>query len=185
MRLRLRSGWHVLQGIWFSTTAHTASIAEGDLVDVAYNPQVNEYRGNRSAQLNILDIRPHCQAACDMNVSDYRALRRGDIGAEAAMRLLPDRSVLAAVWKYLAACPGESIEEDPGCLCRKLVRWSGMPLSLGKMLACLDIFADVGLLQIQRMHKNITIRLLPAQQKADLQESRTLQLLQNLSNTEH
>ena len=61
MRLRLRSGWHTLQGIWFSTCPQTASIAEGDMVDVAFLPQVNEYRGERTAQLNVVDIRPHCQ----------------------------------------------------------------------------------------------------------------------------
>ena len=63
------------------------------------------------------------------------------------------------------------------CLCRKIVRWSEMPLSLGQLLTCLDIFADVHLLQMQRYHKYITIRLLPCQQKADLTSSRTMQRL--------
>ena len=184
MRVRLRSGWHVLQGIWFSSTAQSASIAEGDTVDVAYNPQINEYRGEKTAQLNILDIRPSCKEACDLDMADYRAMRRGELGSAGAARLLPDRSVQEMVWKYLYACPGESITEEPGCLCRKLVRWSGMPLSLGKMLICLDIFADVGLLQIQRLRKNMTIRLVPAPCKADLQESRTLQMLQKLKESE-
>ena len=63
------------------------------------------------------------------------------------------------------------------CLCRKIVRWSGLPLDLGKMLVCLDIFADVDLLELGRVHKNITVRLLPAQGKADLETSATMQLL--------
>ena len=62
-------------------------------------------------------------------------------------------------------------------LCRKIVRWSGQPLSLGKLLTCLDIFADVELLQLHRMHKHIIIRLTPGQTKADLNRSRTMQLL--------
>ena len=63
------------------------------------------------------------------------------------------------------------------CLCRKIVRWSGSPLSLGKLLTCLDIFADVGLLQTQRLHKDLFIRLTPGSEKADLNASQTMQIL--------
>ena len=63
------------------------------------------------------------------------------------------------------------------CLCRKIVRWSGVPLSLGRMLTCLDIFADVGLLKTRRLHNTITIHLTPGAEKADLTQSRTMQLL--------
>ena len=63
------------------------------------------------------------------------------------------------------------------CLCRKIVRWSGNPLSLQQMLTCLDIFSDVGLLQTQRLHKYVTIRLTPGAEKADLTQSQTMQIL--------
>ena len=63
------------------------------------------------------------------------------------------------------------------CLCRKIVRWSEKELSLGKLLTCLDIFADVGLLETQRLHKSLTIRLTPGCAKADLNESATMQTL--------
>ena len=63
------------------------------------------------------------------------------------------------------------------CLLRKIVRWSGSPLSLGKLLTCLDIFADVNLIEVQRIHKTIAVRLLPCAEKADLNTSKTMQLL--------
>ena len=63
------------------------------------------------------------------------------------------------------------------CLCRKIVRWSGTAMSLEKLMTCLDIFADVGLIQLQRMHKYITISPVSGNQKADLNRSRTMQLL--------
>ena len=63
------------------------------------------------------------------------------------------------------------------CLLRKIVRWSGQPLTLGKLLVCLDVFQDVGLIEIQQLHKHITIQLLPCQQKADLTTSKTMQIL--------
>ena len=63
------------------------------------------------------------------------------------------------------------------CLLRKIVRWSGKPMTLGKLLICLDIFADVELLRIQRLHKYMVIELLPCAQKADLTTSKTMQCL--------
>ena len=52
-----------------------------------------------------------------------------------------------------------------------------MPLELGQLLTCLDIFADVELIAVERLHKYIVIHLLPRQEKADLTRSRTMQLL--------
>lgn len=177
MRLRLRSGQYGLNGIFFYSSAETASIQSGDLVDVAFVPQVNEFRGERTVQLNVLDLRPSCSADCLPETGDYRALQEYRITPQQAACLLPDRATLALVWRYLAA-PGACLTEAPICLCRKLVRWSGKPLSLGQLYTCLDIFAEVGLLQIHRQHKTIAITLTHGSAKADLTHSRTLQLLQ-------
>ena len=177
MRLRLRHGHHSLNAICFSTTPESASIEPGDLVDVAFQPQINEFRGERSVQLNIVDIRPTCRAACDCDDRAYRRLCNGTLTPADATRLLPDRTVLAAVWRYLAGCGGSFIKETPACLCRKVVRKAGIALHMDQLLACLDIFADVGLLYIQRPAKYLIIRLADTTGKADLQQSRTLQLL--------
>ena len=179
-RLRLRQGRHLLNAIYFSATPESASIQPGDVVDVAFNPQINSFRGEDSVQLNILDIRPSCAAPCSPEMGGYAALRSGGLTAEAAASLLPDRATLALVWRYLASCGCQSVKESPMCLCRKIVRWSGAPLSLGQLLTCLDIFSDVGLLQTQRLHKYITIQLTPRAGKADLGASATMQILLHL-----
>ena len=175
MRLRLRQGHHILGAIYFSASPETVFIQPGDLVDVAFVPQVNEYRGERSVQLNVLDIRPSCAAECAPDTGCYRALRGGTISPEAAATLLPDRRMLGMIWRYLAA--SGDLSETPMCLCRKIVRWSGMPLSLGQLLTCLDIFADVGLLRLQQQRKLLAIHLSANSGKADLNQSRTMQLL--------
>ena len=175
MRLRLRSGRHLFNAIYFSATPESASIGEGDLVDVAFVPQVNEFRGERTAQMNITDIRPACAANADCCCTGYHQMQAGNLTSQLAESLLPDRATLGLVWRYLAGC--STIRETPICLLRKIVRWSGKPLSLGQLLTCLDIFADVELLQLQRQHKHITIQLLPCQQKADLNTSKTMQNL--------
>ena len=176
MRLRLRQGRHMVNAIYFSATPETASIQPGDLVDVAFQPQVNEFRNERTAQLNVMDIRPSCAAPCSANCAQYRSLRRGHITPAEAAQLLPNRATLAMVWRYLAAAPAP-LKEGPMCLCRKIVRWSGLPLDLGQLLTCLDIFADVGLLRLNKYHKYIHIDLTAGSGKADLNQSRTMQLL--------
>ena len=176
-RLRLRQGYHTLNAIAFGMTPQSASIEPGDAVDVAFIPQVNEFRGERTVQLNIQDIRPSCQFECNCDCSNYHKLSTGTICAQEAQMLLPDRATLGAVWRYLASCGTNYIEETPDCLCRKIVRKACMPLSLEKMLVCLDIFADVDLLQVQRMKKKLIIQLFPTEGKADLQTSKTMQKL--------
>ena len=176
MRLRLRSGRFGLNAIYFSANPAAVSIQTGDVVDIAFTPQVNEFRGERSVQMNVQDIRPSCTAECSPETAAYHALAKCCLTREIAEILLPERSTLAMVWRYLAAASAE-VEESPICLCRKIVRWTGKPLSLGQMMTCLDIFRDVGLLEAQRVHKNLRIRLTPGNTKADLTTSQTMQRL--------
>ncbi len=177
MRLRLRSGRSVLNAIYFSATPETASIQPGDMVDIAFCPQINEFRGERTVQMNVLDIRPSCSAECLPDTSLYRALQENRISPADAAALLPDRATLALIWRYLAFAPSGAIQEAPMCLCRKIVRWSGHPMTLGQLITCLDVFRDVGLLELQRLNKYYLIRLTPGTEKADLQASTTLQRL--------
>ena len=175
MRLRLCSGHTYPNAIYFSANPQTVSIQPGDLVDVAFTPQVNEFRGTRTVQMNVIDIRPSCSAECLPDAAPYRDMQRGNLSSGEAAALLPDRKMLALVWRYLDAA--NPVQESPMCLCRKIVRWSGQPLNLGQMLTCLDIFRDVGLLTVQRQHKYVSIRLTPGEGKADLSRSQTMQRL--------
>ena len=177
MRLQLRSGRHSFSAIFFSTNPANAGIAVGDLVDVAFHPQINDFRGIRSVQMNLTDIRPHCEAQCSWEAAHYRALKENRLSPETAQILLPDRELLALIWRYFAHFCQNELREEPLCLCRKIVRWSGKALSLGQMLTCLDIFSDVGLLETHRTNNYITIRLPQVTEKRDLNESRTMQRL--------
>ena len=103
-------------------------------------------------------------------------LRSGQLTAETAERIAPDRATLGRVWRYLASFD-RPIQESPVCLCRKIVRWSDAPLSLEQMLTCLDIFRDVGLLSYTRHHKYMIITLTQGCEKADLSASQTMQTL--------
>ena len=176
LRLRLQGKNYGFNGIFFSATADSAAVEIGDLVDVAFIPQINEFRGEQTVQMNIQDIRPSCSVPVCCDTEGYARLQSGTPDKATAEALLPDRTTLGMVWRYLSARNRE-LQETPVCLCRKIVRWSGTPLSLGQLLTCLDIFADVGLLEVRNLHKYIQIRLIPTAQKADLNTSRTMQRL--------
>ena len=164
-----------MNAIYFSMTPEAASIAPGDRVDVAFVPQINEYRGEQTPQLNVVDIRPSCAVPCGTETAAYRLLRENRITAQDAQALLPSRQTLAIVWRYLSS--RGTGQESPICLCRKIVRWSEQPMNLGQLMTCLDIFQDVGLLQVHRTRNCLTIALTPGPGKADLSESQTMQRL--------
>ncbi len=177
MRLQLRSGRHSFHAIYFSATAQSTGIALNDLVDVAFHPQINEFRGVKSVQMNLLDIRPSCTANCSWEKAAYMALQENRLDAQAAGALLPSRERLGTVWRYLTHAGKQEIREEPLCLCRKIVRWSNQDFNLGQLLTCLKIFADVGLLELHQLNQYMTIRLSQSREKRDLNESPTMQQL--------
>ena len=185
LRLRLQQGNHMINAIYFSATAESAAIGEGDLVDVAGYAQVNEYRGMQTPQISIQDIRPSCpsEALCAPDPEPYRRLRRGELTPREAGLLTPDRQQLGDLWRYLAQQPGP-VRESPVCLCRKAVRRSGRALSLSQMMVCLDVFAEAGLLHLERQRQNLLITLAPPQEKKNLENTKTMMELIRLKGSE-
>ena len=131
-----------------------------------------------SVQLTVQDIRPSCSSEdlCPTDPNPYRHLRRGCLTAAEALELTPQRQQLGDLWRYLAQQNG-SVRESPVCLCRKTVRRWGRAMSLSQMMVCLDIFAEAGLLRLERQQNTLSITLLDAGEKKDLSQTNTMQAL--------
>lgn len=175
LRLRLTKGSHTWGAIFFSTTAQRAAVAQGDIVDIAFTPQINEYRSVRSVQLNLVDIRPD-KAFRDAQGHDRAVYRKhlsgGALSRAEAERLLPTRADFIAVWRYLTTFANDgSLSEDIGCLSRKISRCASLPLSAGKTRICLDVLAEQGLLLLEQRPKTLFIRLCADGRKVDLEKS--------------
>jgi len=56
-RLKVEKSGRSLDCIFFSVSAGDLGISEGNVVDLAFEPQVNEFRGRSSVQLQLYDIR--------------------------------------------------------------------------------------------------------------------------------
>ena len=184
LRLRLSGHGYHFNAIFFSTTARLAAVALGDVVDVAYTPQINEYRGLRTVQLNLLDIRPDEQARSRLKAGKalYRRHTQGqDLSQQDLDGLIPVRQDFVAVWRYLSANAQDGVVcEEFGCLARKITRFAGFSCSGSKIRVCLDVFQEQGLLQLEQRPKLLVIRLTSDGHKVDLEQSPTLLHLKEL-----
>ena len=177
LKLRLSRGGRVLSGIFFSTNACRAAIAPGDLVEVAFTPQVNEFRGIRSVQLNLTDIRPsyECRQAMLQEQAVYARFLQNALSVGEAMELIPPRREFAAVWRYLSANAQDgSLMDEFSVLARKIARSANLPCSFVRTRVCLDVLQERGLIQMEPGSRTIYIKLTPGVGKVDLQSSAIL-----------
>ena len=175
LKLRLRAPTGVsLSGIFFSTNAQRAELCLGDTVEVAFTPQINEFRGIRSVQLNIIDIRPTYawRRAMEEQRQVYRRFLEGGLSGEEATGLIPPRRESAAIWRYLAANAQDGVlTEDFDLMARKISRTAAVPCSFARFRVCLDIFQERGLIEITSAPRAMTIRLTNGPGKVDLRQS--------------
>ena len=182
LRLRLRSDSGVsCAAIFFSTTARQAAVALGDYVDVAFTPQVNEYRGVRSVQLNLVDLRL-CRNERENNEAEeavyHRCHMRQAISREEARMLLPTREEFAVVWRYLISHNSEGVVvENAECMCRKISASSGTVCSLMRTRVCLEAFNELGLIELLPHPKYLNIRITSDGTKVDLRRSSVIRYL--------
>ena len=189
MSLRSPNGCN-LAAIFFSQTVRRTGIAPGDMVDVAFTPQINEFRGAKTVQLNVVDLRlsRRLRDETEAQRALYRRfLHPGGLEPADADRLLPSRAEFVAVWRYLIANGGENgLEEDFSCMGRKIARnalcGAGASLTLSKTRICLDVFAELGLIQLRTERHCCHIRITTDGSKVDLNQSGIVQRLRSARN---
>ena len=57
-KLKLEKAGQSLDCVFFSMPSEDLGVGVGSLVDAAFEPQINEFRGRSTVQLNLIDIRP-------------------------------------------------------------------------------------------------------------------------------
>lgn len=182
LRLRLRApSGELLNAIFFSTTTLRAAVSVGDCVDVAFTPQMNDYRGFCTVQLNLTDIRPSedVRAAFDREGILYRKLRRHmQLSHTEAAQLLPVRQEFVAVWRYLVSQNVDgAVYDEPCCLSRKIARYGHVPVSFVRTRICLDVFAEQGLILLDEQQQGLRITICGQNKKVDLASSAILRSL--------
>ena len=134
LRLRVRLGRSHFDGIFFGHTAESLDLHEGDRVDLAFTPQINEFRGHVSVQLLISGARKHDPAALCAQIlgGDPKVLW-------AAAGYCPERADFVRIWRSLdeafplpgrecdlmACCP-PGMPRETFCLCLMTLLQSGL-----------------------------------------------------------
>ena len=186
LKIRLQKGHTSLEGIFFSVTAEEAGIAPGTRVDAAFYLQINEFRGSRSVQLQLLDLRP--SRAPSAHESELLALRDALVGGSDgalsprdAARLLPTREQFVRAWRILEReAPDGTLAEAELPLLRRIAAEVAGTESFVRTAVCLSVFAERGLLSLERSGDILTVRLTSDRKKVNLEDSPYLRRLREI-----
>ena len=164
LRLHFAKGGYNYAGIFFSCTPAELGVRIGQWADVAFTPQINEFRGRRSVQLLVTDVRPSdplplCSAL----------LKNQCVPAWDTVDLYPLRADFAVAWRWLKAPMVFSLSELP----------ERAPMRPEKFCVCLRVMAEMGLAAVDFDGELLRLRPLPTSGKVDLGASKLLQALRD------
>ena len=163
LKLRLGKGSAQFDGIFFSTVAEDCGCRPGDRVDAAFYLQVNEFRGSRTVQLQMVDLRPSLRPSGreqeSLALAEQCAARQ-PISARDARRLLPTREQFASAWRFLErTVPEGGLTTGYLPLLRTLAAELGKAEPFPRAALCLAVFTERGLLTLERQGDDVTLHL--------------------------
>ena len=184
LKVRLQKGHTSFEGIFFSVTAEDAGVAAGSRVDAAFYLQVNEFRGSRTVQLQLLDLRPaRSPSARETELLALRdkLLAGGEPAPRDASRLLPSREQFVRLWRILERDAASGTLSGPELpLLRQLASEVGGAEGFLRTALCLDVFAERGLLTLERGGGSLTLRLTADGKKVELEDCPYLRQLRDI-----
>ncbi|MGI6028670.1 MAG: single-stranded-DNA-specific exonuclease RecJ [Candidatus Heteroscillospira sp.] len=174
LRLGITKRGQRLECVFFSHTEKELGLKAGELVDIAFYPQINEYRSRVSVQLILTDIRPSDQQKLCSRLLQGYAPEYGEAGD-----ILPGRRDFAACWRYL-----ESLGGHLRCA-QGEIDYVLHPLGLPSAVLCavLRVFSEVGLLRLNIDGDKIEITQAHTRGKADLNAAPFMKTLSAAANT--
>lgn len=177
-RMQLDCGGQLLDAIFFSVTPQAASLRPGLALDLAFYPQINHFRGARTVQLLITDIRRALSPAM-LEFRLYQRFRAGDaLTNRELLRLLPQRQDFVATWRYLARQAQRGpITEPPLLLSDKIARAFGLPSGCSRTMICLEVMQERGLIDLYLEAEQLRITLRQVEEKVNLDDSSILRQL--------
>ena len=181
LKLKLTASGRSFDAIFFSATAEEAGVGPGDRVDVAFTPQINEYRGWRSVQLQLCDLRPALTRA-QAERALYEKFRRGEpLTRQEAEALLPSREEFVTLWRYLKGHAGQApLEATAHRLARSIARSAGRRETVMRTLVCLEVFDERGLIRLEHTTDHLHIALRSVDGKVNLDDSCIMRKLRHI-----
>ncbi len=180
LKMRLCRDGRTLDAIFFSTTRLQAGVQIGDEVDVAFFPQVNEFRGSRSVQLHLVDLRLSKEAEAEAQwyarFCQGHVIPKGEAGD-----IIPQREEFASLWRYLVSCGGVA-EDTAERIAQQTARLSQLPPSVTRTKICLDVLEECGLVQLEHRNGRVRIRSRArGGEKMDLEQTNLMRRLRKMA----
>ena len=184
LKVHLQKSRVSFDAIFFSMTEETLGLHAGMRVDAAFYLQINEFRGTRTVQLQLIDLRasldPSAREAEAMQLCDT-LISGGTIAAKDAARLTPAHEQFVRLWRTLEREVGtQTLSEAELPLLRRLSAEVTGAESFARTLLCLNVFAERGLLLLTRADGVLTLRLKSDGAKVSLDESVYLRALRDI-----
>ena len=180
LKLRLRRDGVVMDAIFFSANTAACGIENGQRLDIAFTLQINQFRGNRTVQLQLCDLRP-APTRSQLERSLFRRLQAGEtLSPWEASLMLPQRRDFAHLWRYLEQlCATGPAQAPMDQLLRQVTRSFSGHRSYGKALVCLHVMDERGLIQVAVQNQQATVRLCRPREKVDLEQAGMMRQLRH------
>lgn len=158
LKLKIRKFGSTYDAVYFSKTQAELGSSRGDLIDLAFCPQINEFRSKRSVQLFVIDLKPH-------DGGEVARVLTGDI-PEAKK---PSRDDFIRIWRSLQSRGGRMLGRA-GNVIEKID-----PLMHETRLAiCLKVFEELELISLGFDGATLRLEIMEKPGKADLDSSHIL-----------
>jgi len=180
LKLKLRRDGVAMDAIFFSANTAACGIENGQRLDIAFTLQINQFRGNRTVQLQLCDLRP-APTRCQLERSLFRRLQAGEtLSPWEASLMLPQRRDFAHLWRYLEQlCAAGPAQAPMDQLLRQVTRSFSGHRSYGKALVCLHVMDERGLIQVAVQNQQATVRLCRPREKVDLEQAGMMRQLRH------
>ena len=179
LKLRLESRGVPLDAIYFSSQGAELGLTPGCRVDVVFYPQINDFRGARSVQLQVVDLRL-APSRAQLERAIYDKYSRGEaLTIEEARFLLPSRGDFVGLYRWLERqSTGCTVVEDtPARIARAVSRATRQREVPARTMLCLEVLEERGLISLNRRTDRIQITLRRVEHKVDLEASEIIKRL--------
>ncbi|MBO5253187.1 MAG: hypothetical protein J6C51_04505 [Clostridia bacterium] len=177
LRLTFEKSGTVMTAMRFNTKAEDFPYMPGDRLDLAVQLEAREYRGQKSLTVIVRDIKP-TDFDTEKNIASLQSFekwQRGDgLTKDDKARLCPSRDDLAAVYRALRAVSGTP------CDTVRFVSKLGRDITVGKLLAALEVFSERGLVKTELLGDRFKAELSATSGKTDISLSPKLMELSGL-----
>ena len=171
LRLTVTKDSRALRCMRFGVSPEDFPYRPGDRIDLAFSLEEKEFMGKPELSVIVRELLP---AGADSGAllrsrARYEAARRGAVLPPAVWEeQFPTRDSFALLYRFLREANGFSGEAEA------LWMRCGGRLPFGRLLLCLDVLSERGLIQLESSGSYLRVRLLPASGKVDLFSSKLL-----------